>query len=933
MEAFGIILIIILGLLFNPLIWLGILIAIVIYRKRKSGSISSLMVSKQVRDAQAAATQVATAPVVSHHQTQRLLEEIARNTTDAVERDTLERAAYSIQHNLHYLVSRAAFRKQAGAAVSETVAVPQSQEPAQAPPTTASEPLAERGIKALQNINILLYLGAFFVVVAAGIFVGSTYQSITPGGQVFILALLAGSFYLGGLGLYRFTDKIKPAGVTFTAIGLLLGPLVGVAAQSLLFVGKNPGSLWLITTAILLTMQVVAFLLIKKTYIVWFAALTTISLFQSITATSNAALYWYGWVMLATGMAYAVLAHFTDDTQLREPLAVTAQIFVPLSVVFAVFGISQFGLWQVGIQLILTAIFYLVCSILQNFDADDEVQVYLTLAAVLFPAGVTLTLIERNLPHLGTVALLAIIASLYVVVEKFAIHDRHKPIFAILSTLLITLVPAFVINDGALLAWVLIGAAVFHAAHYYITRSGIAYTLFVTTVSVIPYAISERVLGTPLSTDYLAGVYVGLAAIGALATTYLLEKRRHPQLAALTRGFIGLWLLGSILVSLTGASTTWPSVLALIAGGILLFMALTGPRALIGATALSWNLAIIALGLRSDWSSTWIALGIILIALTIYGCKWLAQFKKDPAADIILVATVLGLLVGYLLGFSNQEAGLLVVMALPVIVAFGLSYIEDERLASGLAFVGLLGWSFRLARVTGLWISPTLLITALGLYAIGSLLTGERAKLARQIGVAGSFTPLLTNNANQLPAWLPVLQNYTAGGLTLAESFTTQNRLGKYAGSVVIWLATLQSFQALKLTETQIYMQTTAAYFGALAYRQWQGQKKQAQDILTATALGFATIPLAFQAISDASGAYVLSILALGIVILLIGISTHYTLVRTWGIATLIIITLYKTAGAILDLPAWLWFGGIGLTTLAGAIYLLSRRPHEPESK
>lgn len=932
MESLGIILLILFGLAFNPLVWIVIIVGVLVYKKQKHGSLDSLMVSKEVREQRA---RIATPPPVhSHDQALQLLEEMARNSTDAMERDVLERAMYSLQHNLHYLLSRSAHRKQAAATTTHAATAHNAPAVPVSKLATPVEPLAERGMKALQNINILLYLGAFFVVIAAGIFVGSSYQSITPVGQVSMLALLAGTFYIAGLGLYRFTDKIKPAGVTFTAIGLLLGPLVGVAAQSLLYANQNAGPVWLVTTAVLLVMQVIAFLIIRKSYIVWFAALTTISLFQSITATSNASLYWYGWVMLATGMGYAVAAHFMHDKQLREPLTTTAQIFVPLSIVFAVIGIKDFGLWHVGIQLILTALFYLVCSILENFGDSDEVQVYLSLTAALFPIGITLTLVARHLPNLGSVVLLSLIAALYVLIEKFALHDRHKPIFATLSTVLVVLIPLFVLDDGPLLAWVLIGATLFHALHYYITRNDIGYSLFITTLSIVPYVISQRLLPTPLSLDQMAATYVGLAILGALATTYLLEKRQHPHLAALTRGFTGLWLLGAVCGSLSGPSVIWPAALAAAAGATLLFMALTGPRALIGATAVAWYVAAITLGLRAEWSYAWLALGVIIVAMTIYACKWLDQFKEDSGAiRIILTSTLLGLLGAYLVGFTGTTPDILVVMALPVLIAFGLSFVEDERLSSGLAFVGLLGWSIQLAQGAQFWISPTLLITSLVLYGLGSGLTGERAKLARQIGVAGSFTPLVTNSANPLPAWLPVVQNYSAGVLALTESYKTNNRGGKYAASAVIWLTTMQAYQALKITETQIYTQTTAAYFGALAYRQWQNKHKETQDILVATALGFATIPLAIQAISDSSGIYVLSILGLGIAILLLGLSTHYALIRTWGIATLVIITLYKTAGAILNLPAWLWFGGIGLVTLAGAIYLLSRRPHDLDSK
>ncbi len=1038
MEILGAIFVVLLALAFNPLVWVIIIVILIVRHNRKTGGKSSLLYSQEVINAGRPANLAQTTPnpPVIEDTSATLLDDMARNAHDPVERDTLERAAYSLRHNLHYLISRAAYRKSLNATTTKTIA---SQAPANAAPVPAAPPtppkpagpppvpLSERGLKALQNINILLYLGAFFVVIAAGIFVGSTYQSITPGGQVFIMALFTAAFYLTGIGLYRFTDKIKPAGVTFTAIGLLLAPLVGVAAQSLLFAGKNVGPLWLVTTAVMLIMQVTAFLLIRKTYIAYFAALTTISLFQSITATSNASLYWYGWVMLGTSMLYAVAAKYISDKQVSQPLTVTAQIFVPISVLLAFIGLQRFGLWNVGVQLILTAAFYLMCAALEDFDASDASQRYLWLAVGIFPLGLGLTLLERRVPVLAVVAILAVIATTYVMAEKFALHERHQIIYEVVSAVLMVLIPILVIDRGATLGWILIGCTLFHAIHYLLTRKALSYGLFLISLTITPLFIAQTIFQPQLSVEHQSLIFSIMGVIGAVITVQARQLAQHPRLTVLTRGFVSFWATWAVFGALVGTSTYWPALLAVIGGAVALYLALTGPRAFLVGTAIAWNVAVIALGLRSGWSGSWIALGISVVAVTLYVLKWLPQFAKDRDSVLLLtfvnlslaygwagfatgipskammlgigvvmaglgwreksapvfslgalavyiatgwlglqlqldvawislmifgVALIIyltkhftqwlakesqsmavlysiGLTLTYLVGFSDTKLSLLVVMALPVIMVFALSFLEDERIASAIAFIALLGWSLQLARVTNLWISPTLLVTALALYGFGSVTTGDRAKLARWSGVIGSYVTLMTNSANSLPTWLPVLQNYTAGSLSMAESFKLENRFAKYASSVVIWLTTLQAYNVAHITNSQAYMQTTAVYFGALAYRQWQRGEKQAQDIMTATALGFATVPLAFQALGDQTGGYVLGILGLGIAILLFGLATHYALVRTWGIATLVIITLYKTAGAILNLPAWVWFGTIGLCILGGAIYLLSRRPHE----
>lgn len=90
-------------------------------------------------------------------------------------------------------------------------------------------------------INLTLFLGAFFVVIASLIFVGGTWQSLGAGAKALFMGVLTLAFIAGGFVCLRL-PRVRPAGQTFLAIGALLLPLDGVGAYTLLLRGQLSGA-------------------------------------------------------------------------------------------------------------------------------------------------------------------------------------------------------------------------------------------------------------------------------------------------------------------------------------------------------------------------------------------------------------------------------------------------------------------------------------------------------------------------------------------------------------------------------------------------------------------------------------------------------------------------------------------------------------------
>lgn len=87
-------------------------------------------------------------------------------------------------------------------------------------------------------INLALFLGAFFVVMASLIFVRSSWSFLGAGAKAVLMASLTAAFVGGGLVCLRL-PRVRPAGQAFLAIGATLLPLDIVGFYSLLLRGQG----------------------------------------------------------------------------------------------------------------------------------------------------------------------------------------------------------------------------------------------------------------------------------------------------------------------------------------------------------------------------------------------------------------------------------------------------------------------------------------------------------------------------------------------------------------------------------------------------------------------------------------------------------------------------------------------------------------------
>ncbi len=124
--------------------------------------------------------------------------------------------------------------------------------PASLPPPSVvpSTPVA-RWV-APDNITILLYVGAALFIIAAGVFVGSSWDAISGFARFMIVSGSALAFLLVGEGFVRFTDRLEPAGNTFRSVGTVLLPFTALAFDRFVLSGHGSPLYWVVVGLLLM---------------------------------------------------------------------------------------------------------------------------------------------------------------------------------------------------------------------------------------------------------------------------------------------------------------------------------------------------------------------------------------------------------------------------------------------------------------------------------------------------------------------------------------------------------------------------------------------------------------------------------------------------------------------------------------------------------
>ncbi|MCX6808488.1 MAG: hypothetical protein NTW50_02370, partial [Candidatus Berkelbacteria bacterium] len=304
----------------------------------------------------------------------------------------------------------------------------------------------------LDNINILFYIGAFLVVVAAGVFVGFNYESISGIGKTMFLAIFALVFYGVGTYLYLKAKNIQQAGLVFVTVGLILAPLVGLAYFKFSAMGTDGHMIWFVTSLIVTALYVVSLLIVKKPFLSYFVTFVSLSLLESSISVFDAPTQYFAWGMAVFSTIFLLVGQIKfRDEYVSSAFRVSANIFLPISIIFSLV-FSAFTLESSllinGTNLIFAAVFYNLSSFLSL--QTKHRQGFLAASLLLFPVGIILLLCDKLVAETTIAIVTGGIALIYFVAYELLkkIFDDKRPLLLVFFAGVIPLLSVSLIFDN-----------------------------------------------------------------------------------------------------------------------------------------------------------------------------------------------------------------------------------------------------------------------------------------------------------------------------------------------------------------------------------------------------------------------------------------------------------------------------------------------------
>lgn len=293
--------------------------------------------------------------------------------------------------------------------------------------------------KPLDQTLVLLYIGAFLLFGGMSLF--AAYSGFGNSTRITTIAVMAAIFYGGGLYLYKAKQTLRPAGVTFVSVGLLLIPLVGIVTAYLTDVPNE--MVWVATSVIALPLYLIALYVTRAQVVGYMAFLMWLSLAESAVNLFDAPLYIFVWSAIAIGIVtQLLLSRFAKkSSEIREPFYWSSMVLVPAAVVANVLGLTTSLVeWQLGVSLMLAGTYYTVCAYIARLS-DKEHDNYLVISHITAVLGALLVAHDATTDSLSFGLILSAVgfghlAAWFIVRTKLGRSPQYEQMFYIIASLI-----------------------------------------------------------------------------------------------------------------------------------------------------------------------------------------------------------------------------------------------------------------------------------------------------------------------------------------------------------------------------------------------------------------------------------------------------------------------------------------------------------------
>lgn len=888
-------------------------------------------------------------PSVSREQIAQKLEEFAESPEYDKEKKTYLAIAHSLRTGQRPVPQHAAPKSAINTAASSVLAPTTAQDVSVLESLNqSSQPVSPREkinpFYLLENINVLLFIGAFLVVISVAILVGSNYEAVSDGLKMLLATLLVGGFYASGLWLYKNKPKLRPAGVTFASIGMILVPMLGVAYRNFMAPDERLSVVWFGASIGTVAAYALATRVLRRSVVQYALIVAFISMLESGLLSFDAPLYLLAWVSTLTAMLMLMIDRTRIDADVFDrPLLLSAHVLAPATILFS-FMAADAQWWRVAVTVLLSAVFYGQASWLARQRAVS-VQYFVTCIALL-PLALWLILIDQGLDVAVTAFVLVMMAGGYAIATLLPHDYRFKQ--ALLNVCYVLMSLSLMLAFLGQQANVLIAGLAFIAAAVVLLYTAWVKAGALSSRADVVAAASTLAAGVAVLLEYAdataAGIGLGVVGLSALYAlmAILLNDMQAPALRMHSRYLRGT----SIVVAFVG----------------LLFALLSANMLLIALVLVVAVHVITSWQLRS-LQSLWVALaamlavplplfigvvpaddGVLVRLVTLYvviaAVLFVVRMLLKSSQDVFVQRAYAVLGSGYALALAGAwlvslgdsgwlQFGLAVGLSL---VVWGVSYYEKRPQIVAVSIVMQYAAVFQAFRVLSLFeqADTVSLIFLLGIfhYALRFLMESDyqRLRIWRISAFVAFFLALF--NENQA---LSIVAHMTCATAGFYEFHLLRNNVGRYVMAALQVVALNRLLYFVGVHDVHLHSLLWAAYFAAIGYTQHLADSKANRDLATIAALSAFSIPLAIQSFD--SGAALRGLLLIGesTALVFLGIAIRYRLVRIWGVVALVLEVLYQTREVIFAIPKQVISLGIGLLILGIAIYFLVKRNDEGE--
>lgn len=404
---------------------------------------------------------------------------------------------------------------------------------------------------------LLLYFGAFLFLGAVGLFLA--FGNLPGVAKSSLVGMLVVLFYGSGQWLFQNSKRLKQGGLAFIGIGLVLLPFFGLSLHSDTFNRENGALIWGITSLLAVALYYHALVTTRQAFITYSMLAAVLSLFESGVSIVSLPTYYFALGMAAVSILFLVFSRLKKDMKdLEEPLVISANALIPISLFMSLLYMPTYGFFQVSLSLLLASAFYAVYAWISSGDKRSHMAV---LADCFLLLGIGLLVYSQSTSIEVLTPTFCLLAASQLMVLAFIRRSRGLSAklfrWLMLITASLPLVACLAsVNNAALLAATLFASAAFMVSIHTLTRD----PGYITTAACLLFIWVAEMGFYWQKSSWSAEDFI-IAWLG-LAVLLFGQRLRHLAVSPLGIIYRVSYVTALALVVLSGMFTTWQVALA-----------------------------------------------------------------------------------------------------------------------------------------------------------------------------------------------------------------------------------------------------------------------------------------------------------------------------------------------------------------------------------